>query len=134
MAVPATDASRAMAVVAEAVGARECILFLGAGVHAPPPAGSSLGYPDEQRPPTGAALSRALAGACDLASLLPRQDPDQLQRVALAYELAFSRSRLVETVTGAIQTAKQPSPMLHALARLDFPVVITTNYDQHFEN
>jgi hypothetical protein len=134
MAGPTSDMSRALAVVADAVRDRECILFLGAGVHAAPPAGSAFTYPGERRPPTGAALSRALADACDLATLLPREDPGHLPRVALAYEIAFSRARLVEAVNDAVQVGKRPSPMLRALARLDFPVVITTNYDQHFEN
>jgi len=33
-----------------------------------------------------------------------------------------------------VQVDKRPSPMLRALAELDFPLVITTNYDQLFEN
>ena len=32
-----------------------------------------------------------------------------------------------------MQVGKQPSPMLQALAKLNFPLVITTNYDQLFE-
>ena len=128
-----SDVSRALDLVAKAVGEQECILFLGAGVHAPPPAGSAFAYPAERRPPIGAALSRTLAGDCDLATLVPREDPGNLQRVALAYEIAFSRSRLVEAVTDAVHVGKEPSPMLRALAQLDFPVVITTNYDQLFE-
>jgi hypothetical protein len=53
--------------------------------------------------------------------------------VALAYEIAFSRARLVDAVSAAVHVGKEPSPMLRALAQLDFPVVITTNYDQLFE-
>ena len=129
----ASDVSRALGLVADAVGARECILFLGAGVHAPPPAGSVFVYPAELRPPVGSAFSRELAGECGLAELLPREDPGNLQRVALAYEIAFSRHQLVDAVTDAVHVGKEPSPMLRALAELDFPVVITTNYDQLFE-
>jgi hypothetical protein len=128
-----TDVSLALSVVAEAVEDRECILFLGAGVHAAPPANSAFSYPAERRPPVGSQLSHALAERCDLAASLPDEDPGHLQRVALAYEIALSRARLVDAVTDAVQVGKQPSPMLRALARLDFPVVITTNYDQHFE-
>lgn len=133
MAGAASDVSRALTVVADAVRDEECILFLGAGVHAPPPAGSPFAYPIEQRPPIGSALSRALAATFDLATELPGEDPGHLQRVALAYEIAFSRARLVNAVNDAVQVGKQPSPVLRALARLDFPVVITTNYDQLFE-
>jgi hypothetical protein len=130
---PTSEVSRALGLVANAVRANECILFLGAGVHAPPPAGSAFSYPDEGRPPIGAALSSELAQICGFADQLPGEDPRNLQRVALAYEIAFSRARLVEAVNDAVHVHKEPSTMLRALARLDFPVVITTNYDQLFE-
>jgi SIR2-like domain len=128
-----SEVSRALQFVADAIRDQECILFLGAGVHAPPPAGSAFAWPAELRPPIGSALSRRLAEDCDLAERLPREDPGNLQRVALAYEIAFSRSRLVDAVSDAVHVGKEPSPMLRALAELDFPVVITTNYDQLFE-
>ncbi|MEA2497297.1 MAG: hypothetical protein QOJ29_5208, partial [Thermoleophilaceae bacterium] len=51
MASAATELSRALDLVADGVRAQECILFLGAGVHAPPSAGSPFLYPPEQRPP-----------------------------------------------------------------------------------
>jgi hypothetical protein len=133
MAGATTDVSRALSVVADAVREQECILFLGAGVHAAPPEGSAFDYPAELRPPVGSRLSQGLAERCDFATQLPNEDPSNLQRVALAYEIAFSRARLVDAVTDAVQVGKQPSPMLRALARMDFPVVITTNYDQLFE-
>jgi hypothetical protein len=85
------------------------------------------------RPPIGKALSRGLAAACDFVARFPGEDPGNLQRVALAYEIDRSRARLVDAITGAVDTGRQPSPMLRALARLDFPLVITTNYDQLFE-
>jgi hypothetical protein len=129
----AFEVTRALGLVAKAVGGRECILFLGAGVHAPPRAGSAFAYPAERRPPIGSALSRELADECGFAAWLPRDDPENLQRVALAYEIAFSRTRLVDAVSDAVHVGKDPSPMLRALAQLDFPVVITTNYDQLFE-
>jgi hypothetical protein len=129
----ASNVSLALGLLADAVGAQECILFLGAGVHAPPPAGSTFVYPFERRPPTSTAFSRTLADECGLAELLPREDPGNLQRVALAYESAFSRAQLVDVVRDAVQVGREPSPMLRALAELDFPVVITTNYDQLFE-
>jgi hypothetical protein len=128
-----SDLSRALDLVADGVRAQECILFLGAGVHAPPPAGSLFAYPPERRPPIGTELSRELARRCGLAERLPSEDPGNLQRVALAYEIAFSRFRLIEAVTDAVHLGKEPSPTLRALARLNFPVVITTNYDQLFE-
>lgn len=128
-----SDVSRALGLVAGAVCAQECILFLGAGVHSPPPPGSAFSYPAESRPPIGSTFSRELADKCGLSDLLPREDPGNLQRVALAYEIAFSRHQLVDAVTNAVHVGKEPSPMLRSLAQLDFPVVITTNYDQLFE-
>jgi len=133
MAGAASDVNRPLQPVAQGVLDAECILFLGAGVHAPPPEDSPFTYPEELRPPIGSALSRTLARECGFADLLPGEDPGHLQRVALAYEIEFSRARLVEAVTEAVHVGREPSPMLRALAQLDFPVVITTNYDQLFE-
>jgi hypothetical protein len=128
-----SEANRVLDVVGEAARNQRCILFLGAGVHAPPPQGSPFAYPPEQRPPVGAALSRELAVACDFARRFPGEDVDNLQRVALAYEIDSSRARLVDAIAGAVDVGRAPSPMLRALARLDFPLVITTNYDTLFE-
>lgn len=123
----------ALASIAEAVRRQRCILFLGAGVHAPPPAGSPTAYPAEQRPPIGSQLSRLLAQECQLASSYPHEDPANLQRVALFYEIARSRGQLIDAVRRQVHDGREPSPMLHQLARLDFPLVITTNYDRLFE-
>jgi hypothetical protein len=128
-----TDVGSVLELVADAVRSRRCILFLGAGVHAPPPEGSPFEYPAEQRPPIGSALSRELARDCGLAERFPRESPENLQRVALFYEIDRSRKQLVDAVRDAVQVGKRPSPMLQALAELDFPVVITTNYDRLFE-
>jgi len=121
-------------IVAGRVSRQRCILFLGAGAHAPPPDQSRFDYAVEDRPPIGAALSQKLAADCHLSERFPKEDPSNLQRVALFYEIARSRHQLVDAVKGAVQTGKRPSPMLRALAELDFPLVITTNYDQLFEN
>jgi hypothetical protein len=129
------EVDKVIGLIASAISQQKCILFLGAGVHAPPPPGqSAFEYPKEQRPPIGAALSRKLAADCCLAEQHPDEDKSNLQRVALFYEIERSRNQLVDAVTDAVQTGKRPSPMLRALAELDFPLVITTNYDQLFEN
>jgi SIR2-like domain len=119
--------------VAEAVERQRCILFLGAGVHAPPPDDSAARYPVAERPPIGSALSRQLADGCRLAERFPGEDATNLQRVALFYEITRSRNQLVQAVNEAVHTGRRPSPLLYALAELDFPLVITTNYDQLFE-
>jgi hypothetical protein len=120
--------------VADGVRKHQCILFLGAGVHAPPPEGSGFAYPGDERPPSGAALSRELARTCGLAERYPNEDLGNLQRVALFFEIERSRHQLVEAVRDAVQVNRRPSPMLRALAELDFPLIITTNYDQLLEN
>jgi hypothetical protein len=128
-----SEVSRVLDLVAESVSSGRCILFLGAGVHAAPPEGSPFSYPPERRPPIGAALSRELASKCDFPERFPHDDPGNLQRVALAYEINRSRGRLVDAIADAVDVGTSPSPMLNALARLDFPLVITTNYDALFE-
>ena len=120
--------------IADQIRRGQCILFLGAGVHAGPPEGREDEYAEELRPPIGAALSRHLAAECNLAQQYPSECADDLQRVSLFYEIDRSRRQLVDSVKRVVQDGKRPSPMLNALARLDFPVVITTNYDGLFES
>ncbi|MDQ3677418.1 MAG: SIR2 family protein [Actinomycetota bacterium] len=129
-----SDLNRVLDLVAGGVREQKSILFLGAGVHAAPPEGSPFEYPADQRPPIGSALSRELARTCGLAERYPDEDLGNLQRVALFFEIERSRHQLVDAVRDAVQVNKRPSPMLRALAELDFPLVITTNYDQLFEN
>jgi hypothetical protein len=124
----------AVRLAAESVEQKKCILFLGAGVHAPPPEDSEFEYPPDQRPPIGAGLSRRLAEQLDLASRFPSENCENLQRVALFFEVLRDRYQLVQAVTAAVQEGKRPSPMLRALSKLDFPIVVTTNYDRLFEN
>jgi SIR2-like domain len=128
------DVGKVLELIADAVASQRCILFLGAGVHAPPPEETPFEYPVEWRPPTGAGLSRELARTCEMAERFPHENPANLQRVALFYEIARSRRHLVDALQNAVQTGRHPSPMLHALAELDFPLIITTNYDQLLEN
>jgi SIR2-like domain len=128
------DVGSALDLVASAVRKQQCILFLGAGVHAPPPDDAPFEYPPERRPASGAGLSAELARACRLAERFPEEDPTNLQRVALFYEIAASRHQLVNAIATEVQAGKHPSPMLAALAELDFPLVITTNYDHLFEH
>ena len=121
--------------IAEAVRAGECILFLGAGGARAAAGGlarSTTRRPS--RPPLGSALSELLAARCDLAERFPSEDPRNLQRVSLFYEIDKSRRQLVQALREAVHAGKKPSPVLRALAELDFARVITTNYDQLFES
>ena len=127
------EASTTIESIAQSVARGQCILFLGAGVHGGPPDGSPYKYPEADRPPLGSDLSQALAKKCGFSDRFPNASPTALQRVSLYYEIVTSRSRLVEEIREAVHTGRKPSPVLHALARLNFPLVITTNYDQLFE-
>lgn len=128
------DLDEALRVIADAVTGQRCILFLGAGVHAPPPDGVTFQYPAQLRPPLGSQLSEQLAQDCNLLERLPAEHPSNLLRVALLYERVFGRRQLVEAVSDAVQTGRSASPILRALAEMGFPVIISTNYDQLFED
>ena len=120
--------SSAFEQVTAAVGRGQCILFLGAGSHAGGPDYSSI-----QRPPMGAELSRILAGRSRFTAKFPGEREDHLPRVALHYQVQEGRKALIDHVTSEVVGERAPSPMLHALADLDFPLVMTTNYDSLFE-
>ena len=144
----------------DAVKRRECILFLGAGVHYPPPEDlPEYQYPLEQRPPLGTQFSHMLAKECMHRMLASsRSDPlddkklrderakklrsrhaylikhrDELQRIAWFYELNHQRQQLIDRVSQAVSDAKRPSAVVRALAEIDFPIVVTTNYDRLYE-
>jgi len=117
--------------IAEMISRKECILFLGSAIHAPAPPGSKYSYPASKCPPIGGQLSDLLAREC---SYPADQDRWNLQRVSWYYEWQSGfRSELVREVTEAVHKDREPSPILRGLARLGFPIVITTNYDQLYE-
>jgi hypothetical protein len=120
--------------IADAVRRQECILFLGAGVHAQPPDGSVHKWAREHCPALGADLSMKLASLCGLAERYPMEDTSNLARVATFFENQFSRHRLVQTIAHEVQDRRMPSPILRMLASLDFPLVVSTNVDGLFED
>jgi SIR2-like domain len=126
------DHSPAERLLVDAVRKSHCILFLGAGVHFPPPEGSPFTYPEEERPPLGGALAVQLAADCNFANVVPEEMPT-LQRVSLCYEKELGRTELVATIRKAVEEDTRPSAAVRALAELPFPLVITTNYDTLFE-
>jgi SIR2-like domain len=117
----------------ESVRDGKCILFLGAGVHYPPPDHSPYTYLVEERPPLGGALAKKLAMDCDFVGNCPNETDDNLQRVALCYEKVLGRRELVERIRQEVEEHSKPSAALRALAELPFPLVMTTNYDTLFE-
>jgi hypothetical protein len=127
------QSSGAYRVLVESVKSSRCILFLGAGVHYPPPEGSRFTYPPENRPPLGSALAQELAGDCNFAQICTHDEPTNLQRVSLCYEQEVSRGELVNQIRNAVEEKSKPSAAVRALAELPFSLVITTNYDTLFE-
>ena len=116
--------------IAEMIARRECILFLGSAIHAPAPPDSKYDYPASKCPPIGGQLSDQLARECNY----PDDDRWNLMRVSWYYEYQTGfRSELVREVREAVHKDREPSPVLRGLARLGFPIVITTNYDQLYE-
>jgi SIR2-like domain len=127
------EAKAALETIADIVSKGKCILFLGAAVHYPPPKDSPYNYPSQERPPLGSEFSTYLAAKSGFAKRLRNDDAANLQRVSQDYETKKQRSELVKEIKAAVYTGKKPSPVLRALARLNFPLVVTTNYDQLFE-
>ena len=116
--------------IVEAVKARECILFLGAMASAPTPPGCKYEY--RNTPPNGSELSKQLAALSDYAD----EDVPNLQRVSLyfQYREGGSRADLVSEIKKRVAAdGIEPSPALHMLAALPFPIIITTNYDHLFD-
>src|SRR5258707_5489464 len=125
------DQSGILQDIADSVRDRSCVLFLGAGVHAGPPAGSSYDYPNAQRPLIGAQVTEYLAQKSGFSDAGQIQN---LQRVSLHFELEKGRSVLQNEIHALVQEKKKPSPIIKALAQLPFPIIITTNYDSHYED
>jgi hypothetical protein len=119
--------------IVEKVARGECTLFLGSAVHSPPPILPDILYPKAKRPAIGSELSLMLAAKSKFSDKFANEDAKNLQRVSLYYEMILTRNQLVKEVKELVHDDKEPSPMLELLARLKFPLVITTNYDQLFE-
>ena len=122
--------------IAKQIAAGQCVLFLGAGVHAPAPSGSGYVYTKADAPPFGGDLSETLATESDYAQDYPKATPRELPRVAMHFELKPGKGRqaLVQRVRDQVTSGKRPSPILRGLAKLDFPLTVTTNYDSFFED
>jgi SIR2-like domain len=63
------------------------------------------------------------------------QPPARPESATEAIDLRHrGRARLAAAVQRAVTVGKTPSPALRALAELNFPLIITTNYDRLFED
>lgn len=108
----------------------QCILFLGAGIHAEPPKGSDYVYPEDQRPALAWKLTQLLGEECGFAEEFP-EEPLTLMRVALCYETgALGEASLIRSLKRHLEDEKTPSPAVDMVAQLPFPIIVTTNYDR----
>ncbi len=112
-----------------------CVLFLGAGVHAPPPDDSEYDYPEEHRLPLGGDLAQQLSEEFGFVTHKEFQgeSPRDLQRVALFVETNFGRNALVNFLDEHLKKNRRPSPVLRMLAEMPFKIFVTTNYDRLLE-
>lgn len=121
----------------DAVKSKRCILFLGAGVHVPPPEDSQYKYPPDERPPLGSKLAEILDKKCGYSNLFPNEkNALDLQRVSLCFETEpyLGRNELVKELKLNLAGNKKASPALKMLAELPFPIIVTTNYDSLLES
>jgi hypothetical protein len=113
----------------------ECIVFLGSGIHAPPPKESHYKYPEEQRPPVGRALAEILAESSGFKKEFPDESSGDLMRVSLFIETTpgLGRKYLIDSLDSHLRgeegNEKVPSPAVKMLAELPFKIFVTTNYD-----
>ena len=131
--LPEHESSLLLDDVVAAVRDQKCILFLGSGVHWPPPADSPYSYPEAERPADATKLRDRLATGSHWDKRNKKAERWNLQRMSLDFQIVRSRAHLVDEIRAAVDEQKKPSPILRALAALDFPLVITTNYDRLFE-
>jgi hypothetical protein len=122
--------------LAERIREGQCILFLGAGIHAAPPEGSSYVYPEAQRPPLPGELAEFLGKECHFSEKFPDEPSWNLMRVALCYENTpgLLRKGLVDSLERHLEEGRTPSPAVEMLAQLPFRIYVTTNYDRLLEN
>jgi hypothetical protein len=120
--------------LARAISGGNAALLLGPGMHVPPPQEIAHVYPQQDRPPMSRAVSGLLAQEVKFDAILPGETVTDLSRVALLYEQELGRRRLIETLADAVQRQRRPSPLLHALAEMPFPLVITVTWDRLFED
>ncbi|MEE9568113.1 MAG: SIR2 family protein [Candidatus Binatia bacterium] len=120
--------------VAKKIKEENCILFLGAGVHSPPPKDSPWVYPEEHRPLLGQDLAKKLDAECHYREEFPEESCLDLQRVSLCFEEHLSRDELVDGLNRHLRDGKKPSPALMMLAGLPFKIFVTTNYDRLLES
>jgi hypothetical protein len=128
--------------LAEKVKKGEVILFLGAAIHMCPPEGYDKYcidasakdiYTPDHRPPTGTELANMLAEKVNYKKVFPDPNSFNLGMIAQYYEINGGRDALISFLQEKIDN-KTPSPIIHALSDLPFKYMLTTNYDNLYED
>lgn len=114
--------------LAEKIQQGKVILFLGAAVHCPPPAAYADFYLDADRPPQANALALFLSNDLKFPAIAGKS----LSWIAQLHEAKRTRRELIKVIDDALKD-KKPSPLVKALAQMNFKYVLTTNYDDLFE-
>jgi hypothetical protein len=108
------------------------ILFMGAAVHCPSPSDPSEQkglYADADRPPMGSELADYFSKKLPQIEGIEKHSLSWLTQF---YQVKKSRMELIEEIDKVLAN-KKPSPLVNALAEMNFKYIITTNYDQLFE-
>ena len=119
----------------DAIKKKQCILFLGAGINKRPPDGEVHQYTfdKDDELPDAATLCKELISKSGL-EFPSYIETDNLQRVSQYINVEQpNRFELNHWLADILNCQQRPSPLLKALAELDFPLTITTNYDRLFE-
>ena len=115
------------------------ILFLGAAANYHAPSGFEDAYHKDDRPPIGNELNNLLIDSMYRPHVnLDLNTSMKAERLPLSYTAQYfeeltDRPRLVAEL-GKLIDGKKVSPLLKALAEMDFKYVVTTNYDHLFED
>lgn len=115
------------------------ILFLGSAVHYHAPAGFEECYSKNDRPPLASELGNHfiddLFQGGDLFNKRNemRNEKLPLNWITQYYEEVRDRRKLILNLSRFIDN-KKPSPILKALAQMNFKYIVTTNYDHLFED
>ena len=103
----------------------QCILFLGAGVHAAP-ASNPTQYPEEERPLLGGGLAEALATESAFRPALPRRFRFLRVSLHIDTEKYLGRAKLVDYLKGHLYAGRKPSKALRMLSALPFRIIALT--------
>jgi hypothetical protein len=109
----------------------DCVLFVGAGVNLCSNEYDKQ-YAKNDRPPTGSELAKEISKS--LGDVFKDEPGVNLSRVAQYKEVKSDRQALMYILKSQVKEGKKPSPILYDLAQLPFSYILTTNYDQLFED